>query len=62
MFIEHIKSNVQTAKFHKPYLPETQRSESAGFIMAGKLLTGKNIVDLGQNRHFFPAIVIPIKL
>ena len=30
--------------------------------MAGKLLTGKNMVDLGQNPHFFPAIIIPSKV
>ena len=29
--------------------------------MAGKLLTGKNMADLGQNRHSFPAIIIPSK-
>ena len=38
--------------------PETQQAESAGFIMLGKLLTGKNMADLGQNRHFCPAIII----
>ena len=47
---------------HDPYPPETQKAESAGFIMAGKLLTGKNMADLGQNRHFFPAIIIPSKV
>ena len=30
--------------------------------MAGKLLTGKNMADIGQNRHFFPAIIIPSKV
>ena len=25
-------------------------------------MTGKNMADLGQNRHFFPAIIIPSKV
>ena len=30
--------------------------------MAGELLTGKNMADLGQNRHFFPTIIITSKV
>ena len=41
---------------------ETQKAESAGFIMAVKIIDGKNMADLGQNRHFLPAIIIPSKV
>ena len=50
MFIEHIKSNVQSVMTHTPRKPKKLRRWI--FIMAGKLLTAKNMVDLGQNRHF----------
>ena len=54
----------QRAKWHDPYPLGTQKAESAGFFLLwrGKLLTGKNMTDLGQNRHFFPAIIIPSKV
>ena len=41
---------------------KTQKAESAGFIMAGKIIDRGNIADLGQNRHFFPAIIILSKV
>ena len=52
MYIEHIKSNLQSVMTHT----------SQGFIMAGKSLTGKNMAVLGQNSHFSPAIIIPSKV
>ena len=51
-----------TCKVSWPISPKNPKAESAGFIMAGKLLTGKNMADLSQIRHFFPAIIIPSKL
>ena len=62
MFTEHIKSNVQTAKCHDPY-PQKPKKLSRRFLLwRGNLLTGKNMADLGQNRHFLSAIMIPGKV
>ena len=36
---------------HTPQKPK--KLSRRFFIIAGKLLTGKNMADLGQNRHFF---------
>ena len=57
MFIEHIKSNVQSFMTHTPQKPK--KLSRRVLLWRGKLLTGKNMVDLGQNRHFFPVIIIP---
>ena len=57
MFIGYIKSNVQMT-----HAPRNPKSWVGGFYYAGKLLTGKNMADWGQNRHFFPAMIIPSKV
>ena len=36
---------MQSVMTHTAYTPETQKAESTGLIMVGKLLTGKNMAD-----------------
>ena len=60
MFIEHIKK--QRAKCHDPYPHKSKKLSQRVLLWRGKLLTGKNMADLGQNRHFFTAIIIPSKV
>ena len=43
MFIEHIKSSVHSVVTRTPEKPE--KAKSAGLIMAGKILTSRNIAD-----------------
>ena len=49
MFINHIESYVQSVMTHTP---ETQKAESAGFVMAGKIIDRENYGGLRPNRHF----------
>ena len=51
MFIEHIKSNV---KVSWPIPPETQKAESAGFIMAGKIIDREKYGGLRPKPPLFP--------
>ena len=61
MFIEHIKSNVQSFMTHNPQKPK-KLSRRVFFIMVGKVIDRENMADLGQNHHLFPAIIIPSKV
>ena len=55
-----LKSSEQSVMTQSPQKPK-QLSRRV-FVMVGKLLIWKNITDLGQNRHFFPVIIIPSKV
>ena len=48
MFIEHIKINIQHAKFHDPY------PQKAGFIMAGKMIDWGKYGGLRPKPPLFP--------
>ena len=39
---------------HDRYPPEAKKAESVSFIMGIKVVTRKNMADLGQNCHFSP--------
>ena len=52
MFIKHIKSNVQSVMTHTP---ETQKAESAGFIMAGEIIDREKYGGLRPKLPLFPA-------
>ena len=60
MFIEHIKNTVQSVMTHTPL--KSKKLSRRVLLWRGKLLTGKNMANLGENRHFFPAIIIPSKV
>ena len=42
------------AKCHDPYPPETQKTESAGFIMAGKIIAREKYGGLRPKSPLFP--------
>ena len=54
MFIEQIKSNIQSVMTHDPYPPETQKAESAGFYYGGDNYWPVKYRGLRPNPPLFP--------
>ena len=60
MFIEHIKSNVQSVMTHTPQKPKN--AESAGFIMVGKIIDWEIYGGLRPKPPLFLRHKIPSKV